>query len=127
MFLKYNYILSIGLNKNLEEVNIVNESLSLALCLDFSIMLFIIGLVGVIWNRRNFIVMLICLELVYFSISLNFVFFGLNNGAAGLGQVYALLIIATVAGETSIGLSLLVINYRLGRPVTYKSLKQFRG
>jgi NADH:ubiquinone oxidoreductase subunit K len=106
--------------------DIIQEKLPIILCLDFSFMLFIIGLIGIIWNRRNFIIMLICLELVYFSISLNFLFFSIYGGTNS-GQIYAMLIIATVAAETAIGLSLLVILYRLGRPITYKSLKQFRG
>jgi NADH:ubiquinone oxidoreductase subunit K len=45
----------------------------LIILLNFSFILFLIGLVGVIWNRRNFLVLLLCIELMFFAISLNFV------------------------------------------------------
>jgi NADH:ubiquinone oxidoreductase subunit K len=41
----------------------------------------LIGLVGVIWNRRNFLVLLLCIELIFFAISLNFVLAKIFVGA----------------------------------------------
>jgi NADH:ubiquinone oxidoreductase subunit K len=45
----------------------------LILLLNFSFILFILGMVGIVWNKRNFLVLLLCIELVFFSVSLNFV------------------------------------------------------
>jgi len=66
------------------------------------------------------------MELMFFSICLNFIFFSsLINFYSG--QVIALLIITTVASETAIGVSLLVISYRLGDKINYNSLITLRG
>jgi len=101
-------------------------NISLITCLNFSGILFIIGLVGIIWNKRNFLVMLLCIELMFFSISLNFIFFSVFTYNT-IGQLYCLLIITVAAAETSIGLSLLVIAHRLGSVVNYKTLITLRG
>ena len=98
----------------------------LIVCLNFSFFLFFIGLVGIVFNKRNFLIMLLCIELMFFSISLNFIFFSISTYNT-LGQVYALLVVTTAAAETAIGLSLLVVAYRLGNKVDYNSLVVLRG
>ena len=95
-------------------------------CLNFSSILFIVGLVGIVWNKRNFLIMLLCIELMFFSISLNFIFLSIYTYNI-LGQIYALLIVTTAAAETAIGLSLLVVAYRLGSKVDYDALITLRG
>jgi NADH-quinone oxidoreductase subunit K len=70
--------------------------------------------------------MLISLELVFVSISLHFAFFSVFLGDS-TAQKYSLLIIAVAAGETAIGCSLLVVSYKLGRKVSYASLKCLKG
>jgi NADH-quinone oxidoreductase subunit K len=72
------------------------------------------------------VVMLLCIELMFFSISLHFVFISVcmfNN----IGQIFCLLIITTAASETAIGVSLLIIALRLGNKINYQSLVQLRG
>jgi NADH-quinone oxidoreductase subunit K len=78
-------------------------------------------LVGIVINKRNFLTLLICIELMFFAISLNFVFFSiyLHNF---LGQVFCLLVVTSAAAETAIGLSLLVTASRVGDEITYDSL-----
>lgn len=70
--------------------------------------------------------MILCIEIMFFSILLNFIFFSVythNN----LGQVLALFIITTAAAETAIGLSLLIIAYRLSNKISYNVLITLRG
>jgi NADH-quinone oxidoreductase subunit K len=81
-------------------------------CLNFSVSLFIIGLVGIVWNKRNFITVLICIELMFFSIGLNFVIFSVYTHNLS-GEILTLLVITSAASETAIGLSILVVAYRL--------------
>lgn len=95
-------------------------------CLNFSFLLFFIGLVGIVFNKRNFLIMLLCIELMFFAISLNFIFFSIPI-YSNLGQIYALLIVTTAAAETAIGLSLLIVAYRLGNKAEYNSLISLRG
>jgi NADH-quinone oxidoreductase subunit K len=58
---------------------------------------------------------------MFFSISLNFIFFSIYSHNT-LGQVFCLLVVTSAAAETAIGLSLLITAYRLGDEVTYDSL-----
>ena len=95
-------------------------------CLNLSFMLFIIGFVGIVWNKKSLLIMLICMELMFFSICLNFIFISVFTTNL-FGQTIALLIVTTVASETAIGLSLLVVSYRLGDKITYNSLTNLRG
>ena len=97
----------------------------LMLYLNFSSIVFFIGMVGIIWNKRNILIMLLCIELMFFGISLNFIFFSIymfNN----IGQILCLFILTVTAGETAIGLSLLIILLRLGNKITYNFLINLR-
>jgi len=82
----------------------------LIVSLNFSFILFTLGMVGIVLNKRNFLVLLLCIELVFFSVSLNFVFFSIYSFQF-FGQLICLLIITAAAAETAIGLSLLVTAY----------------
>jgi NADH-quinone oxidoreductase subunit K len=101
----------------------VNQ-IPLIVLLNFTFILFAFGMVGIIWNKKNFLVLLLCIELVFFSVALTFIFLSvyLHND---LGQILCLLVVTTAAADTAIGLSLLIIAYRLGGKVTYDSLINF--
>ena len=70
--------------------------------------------------------MLLCIELMFFSISLNFIFFSIYT-YNDLGQILALFIVTTAAAETAVGLSLLIISYRLSNKISYDTLITLRG
>lgn len=76
-----------------------------------SSMLFTIGVVGVFLNRKNVIVILMSLELILLSISINLVAFSafLNDS---VGQIFSLFILTVAAGEAAIGLAILVVYFR---------------
>lgn len=105
-------------------INLNVNQISLIELINFSCFIFNIGLVGIIWNRRNFLLLLIAIELMFFSIILYFIFFSvfLNNF---MGQIFCLFIISVTASETAIGLSLLILAYRLGNEVNYDSIISF--
>jgi len=63
-------------------------------------------------SRKHLIIILISLELMLLAININFVLFSVLLDDL-LGQIYALALLALAAAETSIGLALLVIYYRL--------------
>jgi NADH:ubiquinone oxidoreductase subunit K len=71
-------------------------------------------------------VMLLSMELMFFSLVLNFIFLSSFTDQT-LGQIYSLLIIATAASETVIGLGLLIVVFRLSNKIDYKSLVVLRG
>ena len=76
-----------------------------------SSMLFTIGVVGIFLNRKNVIIILMSLELILLSISINLVAFSafLNDS---VGQIFSLFILTVAAGEAAIGLAILVVYFR---------------
>jgi NADH-quinone oxidoreductase subunit K len=72
--------------------------------------LFIIGLAGVL-VRRNFIIILMSIELMLNAANLNLVAFShyLNDMA---GQMTALFVIAIAAGEAAVGLAIIIVVFR---------------
>jgi NADH-quinone oxidoreductase subunit K len=77
-----------------------------------SLIIFIIGSLGMFLFRKHIINILISLELLLLSINMNFIVFSLFLDDF-LGQLYALLILTVAAAESAIGLAIVVVYYRL--------------
>lgn len=77
-----------------------------------SLVLFLIGILGFVLNRKNIILMLISIEIMLLAITFLILISSLNFDDI-LGQVYAIYIIAIAGAESAIGLSILVAFYRL--------------
>jgi NADH-quinone oxidoreductase subunit K len=77
-----------------------------------SLIIFFLGIVGIFIFRKHFINILISLELILLAINLNFVIFSFYLDDI-LGQIYCLIVLTVAAAESSIGLALLIIYYRL--------------
>jgi NADH-quinone oxidoreductase subunit K len=77
-----------------------------------NIFLFIISLFGIVLNRRSILVTLMCIELVLLSLNLNFIVFS-SYLDDFYGQLFALFILTVAAGESAIGLAIIIIYYRI--------------
>jgi NADH-quinone oxidoreductase subunit K len=85
---------------------------NLALVLTLGALLFSIGVYGVL-ARRNAVLVLMSIELMLNAVNINLVAFGSwFNDTTGLGQVFALFIIAIAAAEVGIGLAIVLLIYR---------------
>ncbi|MFN8351636.1 MAG: NADH-quinone oxidoreductase subunit NuoK [Flavobacteriales bacterium] len=71
-----------------------------------SFILFSIGLAGVLF-RRNTIIILMCLEMMFNSVNLLLTAFSAHHGDAG-GQVFVFFIMLVAAAEVTVGLAILV-------------------
>ena len=99
----------------------------LAFYLAFAVLLFGVGLYGLL-QRRSLVAMLISLELMLASVSVNVVALTTYTGAnASLGQVMALLLVGVAAAETAIGLSLFVAIHRSSRTIDVETLSELKG
>lgn len=89
-------------------------------------MLFILGVLGIVINRKNIIVMLMSVELMLLSI--NFI---LIVGSVLLdnliGEIFGLYILVVAAAESAIGLSILVAYYRIKGSISVKFINLLRG
>lgn len=74
-----------------------------------SALLFVIGLYGVL-VRRNAIVVLMSIEIMFNAPILNLVAFSSYLGDAA-GQMFALIAIALAAGEAAVGLAIFLVLY----------------
>ena len=77
-----------------------------------SFLLFALGTLGLCLWARHMIVVLLALELLLLASSINFVLASVFFGEL-LGQIYGLVVLSVAAAESSLGLALLVVYYRL--------------
>ncbi len=76
-----------------------------------SLILFGLGLIGVM-VRRNFITVLMSLELMFNAVNINLIAFSFQLGDL-TGQVLAIFVITVAAAEAAIGLGLIIALVRL--------------
>ena len=87
--------------------------------------LFCLGLFGVL-ARRNFIVVLLAIELIFAGAGVNFIAFsGLWQNLTG--QVFTIFLIAVAAGEAAVGLGLLIALYRLKHTANVDEAHELKG
>lgn len=80
--------------------------------MSLSLILFLIGILGFVLNRKNIILMLISIEIMLLAITFLILVGSLSIDDI-LGQTYAIYVIAIASAESAIGLSILVAFYRL--------------
>ena len=80
--------------------------------MNFSIILFIIGILGFVLNRKNIILMLISIEIMLLSVTFLILISSLSFDDI-LGQTFAVYILTIAGAESAIGLGILVAYYRL--------------
>jgi len=88
--------------------------------------LFAIGVAGIFLNRRNVIVLLMCIELMLLAVNFNFVAFSRFLGNLD-GQVFVFFILTVAAAEAAIGLAILVVLFRERRSINVEDLDAMRG
>jgi len=94
--------------------------------LGLAVLLFVVGIFGILLNRRNIIGILMCLELLLLAVNLSFVAFGAHHNDLG-GQVIALFVLTVAAAEAAIGLAILVIYFRHRGTIAVDDARQLRG
>lgn len=101
-------------------------TLTLAHYLVLGAILFALGIFGMFWNRRNLIILLMCLEMVLLAVNMNFVAFSIWSGDIA-GQVFVFFILTVAAAEAAIGLAILVLLFRNLQTINVDELDQLKG
>jgi len=88
--------------------------------------LFLISILGLFLNQKNILIMLMSLEMLFLSISFFLIYssFYLDDL---LGQIFSLLILTVAAAESSIGLAILVIYFRVRYNITVEFMNLMKG
>lgn len=91
-----------------------------------AILIFVLGVLGVILNRNSFIIMLMSMELMYLGVVLLMIL--ISSAFDDMtGVIWAIAIITVVAADSAIGLSMLVAFYVARGSINVKSLNVLRG
>ena len=88
--------------------------------MNLSLLLFLIGILGFILNRKNIILMIIAIEIMLLAVTL-LVLISSFSFDDGIGQIFSILIISLAGAESVIGLSILVDYYRLKGNISLRS------
>ena len=88
--------------------------------------LFTLSVAGIFINRKNVILLLMCIELMLLAVNINFVAFShfLNDMA---GQVFVFFILTVAAAEAAIGLAILIVLFRNRRTIDVQDLDMLKG
>ena len=73
--------------------------------------LFVLGVLGIVINRKNIIIILMSIELILLAVNINFIAFSAYLHQVH-GQIFAMFVLTVAAGEAAIGLAILVIYFR---------------
>ena len=92
----------------------------------FATVLFCIAITGMFLNRKNVIVLLMCIELMLLAVNTNFVAFSyfLDDPA---GQVFVFFVLTVAAAESAIGLAILVALFRNLKTIDVEDLDSLKG
>ncbi len=88
--------------------------------------LFSISVAGIFINRKNIIILLMCIELMLLAVNLNFISFSHFAGDME-GEVFVFFILTVAAAEAAIGLAILVVLFRNLNTINVAKLDQLRG
>lgn len=91
-----------------------------------SLMLFLLGIFGIMLNRRNLIVILMSIELMLLAVNLNFIIYSVFLDDL-MGQVFALFVLTVAAAESAIGLAILVVYFRVRGTIEIESINLMHG
>lgn len=107
-------------------MEMVASSLALGHYLALGAVLFCISVAGIFLNRKNVIVLLMCIELMLLSVNINFVGFSREFGDPS-GQVFVFFILTVAAAEAAIGLAILVTLFRNRRTINVAEIDLMKG
>ena len=88
--------------------------------------LFVIGIFGLFLNRKNVIILLMCIELMLLAVNMNFIAFSHFLGDIA-GQVFVFFILTVAAAEAAIGLAILVVLFRNRQTINVAELDDLKG
>ncbi|MDQ3583700.1 MAG: NADH-quinone oxidoreductase subunit NuoK [Pseudomonadota bacterium] len=88
--------------------------------------LFCLSVAGIFINRKNVIILLMCIELMLLAVNMNFIAFSHFAGDIA-GQVFVFFILTVAAAESAIGLAILVVLFRNRQTINVDDLDQMKG
>jgi NADH-quinone oxidoreductase subunit K len=91
-----------------------------------SVLLFGLSFVGILLNRRNVILLLVCIELMLLAVNTNFIAFSHYYGQT-TGEVFVFFILTVAAAEAAIGLAIVILLYRSRGNINVNQMNHLKG
>jgi NADH-quinone oxidoreductase subunit K len=88
--------------------------------------LFAVSVAGMFINRKNLILLLMCVELLLLAVNFNFVAFSRYLDDIN-GQIFVFFVLTVAAAESAIGLAILVVLFRERRSINVEDLSTLKG
>lgn len=89
-------------------------------------LLFSISVAGIFLNRKNMLIILMCIELMLLAVNINFIAFS-HFSQDMAGQVFVFFILTVAAAEAAIGLAILVVLFRNRDTINVQELDEMKG
>ena len=100
--------------------------ITLAHLLTLSTVLFALSVAGIFLNRKNVILLLMCIELLLLAANFNFIAFARYLGQLD-GQIFVLFVLTVAAAESAIGLAIIVVLFRERRSINVEEIDTLKG
>ena len=91
-----------------------------------SAVLFGFSLMGIVLNRKNIILLLICIELMLLAVNTNFIAFS-HQYRHVTGEVFVFFILTVAAAEAAIGLAIVLLLFRNRKTIDVDSMDYLKG
>ncbi len=88
--------------------------------------LFSLSVAGIFLNRKNVLLLLMCIELMLLAVNINFIAFSHFLGDIQ-GQIFVFFILTVAAAEAAIGLAILVVLFRTRKTINVADLDTLKG
>ncbi len=100
--------------------------IGLAHYLTVAAILFTLGVFGIFANKKNIVVIMMCIELMLLSVSINLVAFSAYLQDM-VGQVFTMFILTVAAAEAGIGLAIVVVFFRNRGTIEVEDINSLKG
>ncbi len=100
--------------------------ISLSHYLVLGAVLFCLSVAGIFINRKNLLILLMCIELMLLAVNLNFIAFSHYLGDAA-GQIFVFFNLTVAAAESAIGLAIIVVLFRNHRSINVEDIDSLKG
>ena len=115
-----------AVRKGADRDTLMRDLLGLRIALTLAGVVFAIAVAGVFLNRKNVILLLMCVELLLLAANFNFIAFSRYLGDIR-GQVFVFFVLTVAAAESAIGLAILVVLFRERRSINVEDLNTLKG
>jgi len=107
-------------------MTLITGNISLEHFLILAIIVFAIGVAGLLLNRKNIINLLMSVELMLLAANINLVAFSRFLGDT-TGQIISIIILTIAAAEAAIGLAIIVAYYRHSGTIMVNQINKLKG